>query len=112
MTTLTQKQWNKFIEMVEEDLKHPVGYVPTPKLEDAMRTVLKHIRECKTILPPCTLPKIERSMTDIHSIADTIIWLVNEQIKEGSKSQNLNSEIHAVDLEISNYLMDFMKEFK
>jgi hypothetical protein len=45
----------------------------------------------------------------IETIAKTIIWMAEERMKE-QPVQNINSAIHAVKLEITQYLMEYMKD--
>lgn len=50
---------------------------------------------------------------EILTIADTIIWLATErQKREETRCQNLNSAIHSVAVEVSEALMEVMKENK
>ena len=45
----------------------------------------------------------------INTIADTIIWLAEErQLNPETRCQNLNSQIHALQLDIAQLLMDRM----
>ena len=54
MVELDHESWVKFIKRVEEDLKHPVGPVPTPKLEKALELLEKEIERKKiTTIVPC-----------------------------------------------------------
>jgi len=41
MTKLNKKQTHKFLRMVEDGLKHPVGPIPTPRLEQATKQIMK-----------------------------------------------------------------------
>jgi hypothetical protein len=47
----------------------------------------------------------------IQTLADTIIWYAGERHKE-CPHQNINSAIHAVNLDIAQILMKFMAEQK
>jgi hypothetical protein len=47
MTILSEKEFHKWWKKVEEGLKHPVGPVPTPKLEEGMQRVLEAGRRLK-----------------------------------------------------------------
>lgn len=38
---LTEKEFNEFLKKVKEDLKFPVGLVPTPKLSKAIELIRK-----------------------------------------------------------------------
>ena len=42
---LTGKEAEDFLKTISEDLKHPVGLVPTPKLEEARKLIEKYGRE-------------------------------------------------------------------
>ena len=48
----------------------------------------------------------------VKTISDTIIWLAQERIKQGEPYKSLNSAIHAVKMEITLQLIDFMKDQK
>jgi len=52
-----------------------------------------------------------KSSEEITTVAETIIWIARERMKT-ERFQNINSAIHATGLEISNKLMDFMKDEK
>lgn len=39
MVTLNVKDSIKFLEKIKEDLKHPVGPVPTPKIKEAIQMI-------------------------------------------------------------------------
>jgi hypothetical protein len=47
MVELNYKEWIEFVKRVEEDLKNPVGPVPTPKLKEAMKMIHKEIEKKK-----------------------------------------------------------------
>jgi hypothetical protein len=47
MCVLNEEDWNDFIGRVTEDLKHPVGPTPTPKLEEAVRKINELIEKKK-----------------------------------------------------------------
>lgn len=49
---------------------------------------------------------------EIKGIADTIIWLAKERMKEGEPYQNINSAIHGIMLDVKQYVMNFMREAK
>jgi len=49
--------------------------------------------------------------TMIKTLADTIIWLAEERVKDG-KVQNLNSAIIAIGLEADQILMERMAKEK
>jgi hypothetical protein len=58
MVTLNYKESKRFLKRIKEDLKHPVGPVPTPKLKYAIKMIEE---EMITIVPckkchehPCT----------------------------------------------------------
>jgi len=38
---LNKKEWKEFNKKIEEGLKNPVGFVPTPKLEGARKKLLE-----------------------------------------------------------------------
>jgi hypothetical protein len=42
-------------------------------------------------------------------IAETIIQLARDEIEQGIPYQNLNSAIHSISLDISQYLMETME---
>jgi len=42
MSILTYKEADKLFKQIEEDLKHKIGVVPTPKLNDAVKQIRKH----------------------------------------------------------------------
>ena len=45
----------------------------------------------------------------ITTIAETIIWLAEERQKDPKyKGQNINSQVHAVKLEVTQKLMEYM----
>lgn len=50
-------------------------------------------------------------MNNIQTIADTIIWLAKEKFKE-EPFQNINSAIHAVQMEVSLIVMKYMVKHK
>jgi hypothetical protein len=45
MTTLNKREWKKLLKKIEEGLKKPSYPIPTPKLEYAMKLILKKIAE-------------------------------------------------------------------
>lgn len=47
MVTLDYEDSIKFMKRIEEDLKHPVGPVPTPKLKEAIKMIHKEIEKKK-----------------------------------------------------------------
>jgi len=49
MVTLNYKDSKKFLKRIEEDLKHPVGPVPTPKIEKAVE-MLKDLIKLEKLL--------------------------------------------------------------
>lgn len=42
----------------------------------------------------------------IETVAETIVYMAKERLERGEKYQNLNSAIHAVKLEVTDYLME------
>ena len=52
-----------------------------------------------------------KTLEEVETIAQTIIWLAEERMKT-EPFQNINSAIHAVTLDVSEFLMDFMKDTK
>lgn len=44
----------------------------------------------------------------IKTLANTIIWYAQEQLKSGLKCQDVNSAIHGVLLDVGQILMDYM----
>ena len=57
MVTLNYEDSIKFEKRIKEDLKHPLGPVPTPKLEKARKMILEDLAR-KTILED--LEKLEK----------------------------------------------------
>lgn len=57
--TLYGKHARKFLKQVEEDLKHPVGPVPTPKLAEVTKRIMEDARK-KVEGLGCTNPDHER----------------------------------------------------
>lgn len=47
----------------------------------------------------------------IKTLADTIIWVAQERMKT-EKFQNINSAVHAIEIEITQHLMEFMNKNK
>jgi hypothetical protein len=43
MVDLNYKEWKQFLKKIEEGLKHPVGPVPTPKLNKAIEKIHRMI---------------------------------------------------------------------
>lgn len=44
----------------------------------------------------------------IKDLADTIIWTAEERVKE--QGVHVNSAIHAITLEVDQFLMEYMKD--
>lgn len=49
MVTLNYEDSKKFWERVEEDLKHPVGPIPTPKLKAAVKMILEDMKRLEKL---------------------------------------------------------------
>jgi len=47
---------------------------------------------------------------EVKTIAETIVWIADERIKAGQAYQNRASAIYSVNLEVSNELIEHMKE--
>ncbi|MDM8514967.1 hypothetical protein QUF76_02115 [Desulfobacterales bacterium HSG16] len=39
---------DKFSEMIEDGLCHPVGLIPTPDINNALQMVREYVKECKS----------------------------------------------------------------
>lgn len=50
--SLNEKEWRRFMDRVEQDLKKPTGPVPTPRLEEAIKMVMADARRRKKIMKP------------------------------------------------------------
>ena len=49
MVTLNYEDSKKFWKKVEEDLKHPVGPVPTPKINKAIKMILEDMKRLEKL---------------------------------------------------------------
>lgn len=49
---------------------------------------------------------------NVKTLAETIIWMAQERMREDKKVLHINSAIVAVTLEADQILMDYMKEAK
>ena len=45
--SLNAKEWRRFTDRVERDLKNPVGLVPTPRLDEAIKMVMADAKRRK-----------------------------------------------------------------
>ena len=54
---------------------------------------------------------MNNSDPDVEAIAETIIWVATERIKQ-IPYQDINSAVHAVRMEISVLIQDFMSKHK
>jgi DNA-binding SARP family transcriptional activator len=45
MVTLNRKETKRFLKRIKEDLEHPLGPVPTPKLKKAIKMIKKDMEK-------------------------------------------------------------------
>ena len=87
MTILDGWETDILLKQIEEDLKNPVGFVPTPKIHLVAEKIRKEIKETFTKANEYDVEKIKRKLdmflkTNNLQYLEKVLYLTKELIKE------------------------------